>query len=172
MTGTNLTYEGIVDLTLNINGTIVKYGTHNDGCEYLMKAFAKYMTGNATGQDFEIPKFLDLKTKLRSGYEWDSYLILKPELTSRFYEKDPQYGWVARFTGVISFTDLRDIIPDGDPKQYRLYLITDEDNSPGNTEPNHEVAFIDVESRLLSNIGPGVTLVVEWTMRIKNNGEA
>ena len=168
MSNMDFRYEGRVNLSIKHGGHVTKLETHNAGCEWLFKTFAKYMTGNAKGTDSEIPKFVDLRGSSNQGRAWFTQLGRTVKIASRYFEEDPELGWVARFTATITYDDLLNYIPDGDARAFRIYLYTDEDTTPGTPDPYHDVAYVDVTSRTLSNISPGVILIIEWCMRLTN----
>lgn len=161
-------YVGEVGLSLKHNGHVTKMETHNAGDTWLFKTFAKYLTGNATGADSEIPTFVDLRSQPSGGGDWTSQLARTVRISSRYFENDQTLGWVARLTATITYDDLISYIPDGDTRNFRIYLYSDKDNTPGTPDPYHDVAHVDVTSRTLSNISPGVILIIEWCMRLTN----
>ena len=168
MTDQRFGYKGQVNLSIKHGNHITRLTKHNAGCDWLFKAFAKFMSGNATGSDSEIPKFFDLRASSDQGTTWVSVLGREVKLSSRYFEYDSTLGWVARLTGQIVYDDLLQYISDADARQFRLYMYSDADESPGNTDKYHDVAYINLGADTLSNISPGVTLIVEWTMRLVN----
>lgn len=123
-----LTYQGNVTLDFIVNGKILRSSTKNAGLPYLMKSFAKFITGNYAGNS-DIPQYIDLRKFISDelGDRWESVLNQEVVLSGKVYEYDSdllQPNWVAKFTGVIPYSSLQDEIAEEDTSVYALFLKT------------------------------------------------
>lgn len=163
---TSLTYTGRVDIKLKIRNKIIGMEKHNEGDEWLFKAFAKFVTGNSNTEG-DIPKYLDIRESNAGG--WVSILTTPVELTRRYFDNDSNYGWTGILHGSIAYENLLSTIPDTSTGNYRIYLISGYDTDPGQVGQYHDLAHTDISAVALSNIAPGVQLLVDWNMSISNS---
>lgn len=168
---TNLSYTGNVSVKLLINDKVVEINDHNLGLPYLMKAFAKFVTGNYSGES-DIPQFLDLRkfVDTEGVQEWETSLNQRVPLSGRLFEyneKQSPPNWIAKFTGVINHSVLKDTILEDSLEKYRIYLYSGYDSSDSN-EHYHDIAYLNISAKDLARIVPGTQAIIEWVMQVKN----
>ena len=163
----SLQYIGKVTLSYYVNGNLVRKKVHNNGLPYLMKTFAKCITGN-TIVSSDIPQYLDVRKKADDD-TWQSILLNLIPLSGKTYQyatDQEMPNWVAKFTSSINYSSLKSEIQEDDKSEYRLYLSSDTDKE--STEKYHDFAYLDVQAVDLAKVSPGTQALVEWTMQINN----
>lgn len=176
MVSTYLGYRGIVQFKLRIGDKVICVARKNNGTDYLLKSFCKFLSGNYGG-NADIPQLFDLRKRVSEDPEkWETCLNQEIVLTGKTYFKtsDSQLGidnsWVARFTASIPYSTLVEAISDTDTTPYRFYLYGSYDTNDI-SERYHDLAYIPVTAEALSRITEGTQALVEWTMQILNSDE-
>ena len=167
---TKLGYIGNVTVKLKIGGKVFEVSSHNEGLNYLKYLFALLMTGNDLGSAYS-PQYLDLRKEYTVDDETviSSYFNYFSEISGKRYYAD-QDTWVAELTAVISSEQiLQTILPD-DPSVFYLYLMSGYDND-NTLERQHDLARLKISAKSLSQITPGVTATLVWSLKLVNVSE-
>lgn len=167
---TKLGYLGSVSVKLKIGGKMYDISSHNEGLNYLKYIFALLMTGNNLGKAYS-PQYIDLRKEYEAEGESivSSYFNYFSEVTGKRYYSDGN-NWIAEITAVISSEQiLQTILPD-DTSNFYLYLMTgyDDDNT---IEKQHDLARLKISAKSLSQITPGVTATLVWSLKLVNVSE-
>jgi len=165
-------YKGSVDLKLTINNRIFELKTHNNGTDYLKKAFTKWLTGNSN--TFDIPQFVDLKRQENDNFitclNQDIAVTGKVFLQTTDDDLKLNNAWVARFNAAIPYSAVAfsGNFDGFDEGKFRLYLLSGWDSSESTY---HDLAYIDLKvgsDSEISNFSPGTQMVIEWNMTLLN----
>lgn len=167
---TKMSYQGIVSVKLKINGKLYDVTSHNEGLNYLKYIFALLMTGNSLGSAYT-PEYIDLrKVYIEDGVEIErSYFNYFSPLSAKRYYSDGG-DWVAELTTVISYEQLLDTVLPDDTSQYYLYLMTGYDTE-NSVERQHDLAKLAITPKTLSQITPGITASLVWSLQLVNVSE-
>lgn len=163
---TELKYSGNVQVKINICGKLYDITDHNEGLDYLKYVFALLMTGNIANNLF-VPQYIDLRKEEEDEEEViteSSYLnYISPISAKRYYKENND--WYAELTGVIASDQLLQIVVPTDPDDYYLYLMT------GFTDDgkSNDLARLPITVKTLSQITPGITATIVWSMKLTNS---
>ena len=172
-----LSYSGDVSIDLTIQGKTFNIQAHNAGTHYLMKCFAKMLTGNHKTDGTEEPKFLELQcldmNNFPDGYQvqdsdWKSYLkaIIPLQRPQYLPQEDNSYeSPYASFMAVITADNLLQTVEFDAKKLYRFLLTTAYDEATG---LHNQLASLMVDQTTLMKITPGTEATVNWIMRVQN----
>lgn len=167
---TNLYYKGNVSIKLKINGKQYEVSNHNEGLAYLMYIFTVFLTGNYTGGNLGIPQYVDLRRKEDGSDEELTFLKSFSEITAKRYYQSGTSEWIAEFTTVLASEQLIETINIDDTAIYTLYMMTGYDETNTN-EKQHDIAKLLVSPNVLSQITPGITATLVWSMKLMNYEE-
>jgi len=161
----NMKYSGQVKLTIKIGNKFIEKSIHNDGLPLLKKAFAMFLCGGASAEQAltYIPKKLDLRYN-NSG-AWVSRLIKPVPVTSPNYGEEVvgnETTWYVEYTSVIPYSQLIGGIKSGEV--YNIYLMCDSE-----LVDNQDLAYIPVPAEDFLSLSPGVSLIINWKLRLLNN---
>lgn len=163
---TNIYYKGEVKVKLKINGKQYEVETHNEGLNYLMYIFSVFLTGNYPGGSIGIPQYVDLRRKEYGSEDELTFLKFFSQITAKKYYSSGN-DWIAEFTTVINSEQLIETINVDDTATYTLYLMTGYDENNPN-ERQHDLARLLVSPNVLSQITPGITATLVWSMKLVN----
>ena len=165
---TALTYHGNVKVKLKINGKLYEVEESNEGLNYLKYIFAVFISGNDVGTSYS-PQYIDLRKEYTDEelqtFE-SSYLNYFSSVTGKRYYEDNN-EWYAEFTSVISSDQLLQTVLPDDSSNYYLYLMTDYDEE-NTVDKQHDLAKLPITAKTLSQITPGITATIVWSMKLTN----
>lgn len=161
---TELNYLGNVTVKINVCGKLYDITNHNEGLDYLKYIFSLLMTGNI-GTNIFVPQYIDLRKEYTEEGEVkeSSYLNYLSQISAKRYYKENN-DWYAELTGVIDSDQLFQTVTPDDTSNYYLYLMT------GYTDEHKsfDLARLSISSKTLSQITPGITATIVWSMKLTN----
>lgn len=162
MTDIVLQYIGDVRVTHFLDRTTIKqWHTHNGGTDHLFKMFATVLARESVNA--YLPAKIDAKYVSSAGQETDALKAPVPLSATPYVVQMDSSGnvadtgaWTTVFQAVINVTDLTSAAG-SDVANVKLELIA-EDGEP--------LATADFGSGILTEVGAGVSALIEWRMRV------
>lgn len=162
MTDIVLQYIGDVRVTHFLDrATLKQWHTHNGGTDHLFKMFATVLARESVNS--YLPAKIDAKYVSSAGQETDALKAPVALSATPYVVRMDSSGnvadtgsWTTVFQAVINVTDLTSTTG-SDATSVRLELIS-EDGEP--------LATADFGSDILTEVGAGVSALIEWRMRV------
>lgn len=178
---TNLLYVGNVKFKIKIGDKIVEVSNHNKGLPALQRAFCNFLTGNDITKE-DVPQFMDLRYSpvgTDNFSKSNTLLLNKLPLTGRSWEEgkyiysdsSEESTYVAKLTAVLSSNSLIRKISNGEPYDFRIYLISGSNGTVNDVPSGYfDLAYLNISSEALSMIGPGSQAIIEWSLQLLTEG--
>ena len=153
---TNMKYEGLVDLSITINGKKTKINSKNNGLPDLFRIISKALAGNDVSN--EKMSHIDLRYNTIEDETFISCLTNKQSLSQLTYNLN-NGSWITRAASTIPYSSFAisrfELL---NAKSFRLYLMA----------KDLDLAYVKINEEVLRNIIPGTQALVEWVLKISN----
>ena len=183
----SIDYNGIVNVSIRIGDNIINLSGHNKGTKHLKQSLCLFLTHNFSSVEdrqrnytpiYYYPQYINLmyEERVGGGYaEPRSFLSYMQPLTSfEYIEEDatltdyvstpeignPYYPPVAKFTGVINYSNLTEAVSPDDNGKFTLVLMSGKNFS----DTSQPIAYIPISAKQLSQISPGTSAIIEWKL--------
>ena len=164
MNETSVFYSGEVDIKLRIKDKTFSFKSHNEGLPGLFESFARIMSGNYRGV-CDIPQYIDLRKKVTGSEEYTTYLVINNvPLTGSSWEYTANSEFVANFTATLTSDMLFQVVSEDSTDEFMLYLSTITEDGLG----RRDLARLPITAQSLAKIVPGVSAIIQWTMKLVN----
>lgn len=157
--GTQLTYYGKVNIKVGKK----TYSNYNEGKPKLFELFARFLCGNKI-DNVELPTFINVVRRDTISGESKQVPIINQILNiTKQFKRDASNNQIAVITTSIVDSNLISSATEGtgDSKYYLILL----------NESLDELAEIQIEESIISQISTGRQALIEWSLYITNKNE-
>ena len=178
---TNSEYKGDVTLRLKLKNKTIELRKRNKGLLTLSKAFALYISNNASKDDY-VPQFIDLQwieypnqvADIEDLDNWESFLLQPVSISGLSYMLDDkayveqgqvryQPNWVAVANARIPYSYLSSHQTMASTSLFRLFLLT---KNTDTLTIDRRLCYVPITADEINKMTPGSELQVEWALQL------